>query len=38
MIPPGGVSLKVSVPKVGIYGYTSLVTLGVCGAKVEVAF
>jgi hypothetical protein len=36
MIPPGGASLKADAPKGRFCGYTLLV--GVCGAKVDVAF
>jgi hypothetical protein len=38
MIPPGGASLKAGAPKESFCGYTLLVTVGVCGAKVDVAF
>jgi hypothetical protein len=38
MIPLGGGSLKVGVPKGRICGYTLLVTVGVCKAKVGVTF
>jgi hypothetical protein len=36
MIPLGGASLKADAPKGRFCGYTLLV--GVCGAKVDVAF
>ena len=38
MIPPGWATLKVGAPKGRFCGYTLLVTVGVCTAKVGVAF